>query len=101
MACACAARLRTMDSSAICFACGLRSVNSALQSYRPSLALSGITVKSSPRFPSEPSRRNHFSQQWARAILRIAETAVKYLENIYAGIEANEIGKLERAHRMI
>ncbi|CAD5252737.1 conserved hypothetical protein [Bosea sp. 62] len=60
-----------------------------------------IIVKAALGLAAEPAGLDVLHQQRAWPVLRIGETVMQHLHHRQAGVEADEVGKLERAHRMI
>lgn len=63
-------------------------------------ALGRIIIKSFTRFAAEPARSNIAAQENRWAIFGITELAIKNLANGKHGIEADEIYKGQRTHRV-
>src|SRR5712692_5687138 len=60
-----------------------------------------VSVEPTSRFTSEPARGDVFLEQRARAILRVAKPFLQHVHNVHAHVQADEIGKLQRPHRMV
>src|SRR6188508_1660750 len=60
-----------------------------------------IVVEAPLRLAAEPAGLDVFHQQWTGAILRIRQAFVEHLHDRKAGIETDEVGKLERPHGMV
>src|SRR5215831_664106 len=60
-----------------------------------------VLVEPAPDLLAEPAGGDVLAEQRARAILVVAELAVQHLGDREAGIEADEIGELERPHRVV
>src|SRR5262245_45223187 len=63
--------------------------------------LAAIIVEAALGLAAQPARLDVFNQQRAWSIFRIGQPLVQYLHDGQAGVEADEIGKLERAHWMV
>jgi hypothetical protein len=51
-----------------------------------------VVVKPSPCFLSEPSGIDHFDEQRAWPVFRVAESFLQNAQNRHADIEADEVG---------
>src|ERR1700730_13226580 len=60
-----------------------------------------VIVEAAPDLAAEPAGLDVFHQQGTGPVLRIGETLVQHLHHREADIEADEIGQLERSHRMV
>src|SRR4051812_18414452 len=60
-----------------------------------------VFVKTAPRFAAEPTGRDILPQQRRGTIFVVAQFGVQHFGDGQAGVEADEVGQLERAHRMI
>src|SRR5262245_46720548 len=60
-----------------------------------------IIVEAALRLPPEPARLDIFHEQRTRTVLGVGKSLIEYLHDRQAGVEANEVGKLQRAHRMV
>ena len=63
--------------------------------------LAAIVVEAAIGLAAEPAGLDVFHQQRAGAVLRIRQALVQHLHHRQAGIEADEVGELQRAHRMV
>src|SRR4051812_41969387 len=60
-----------------------------------------ITMKPPTRFPPQPARGDILFQKRARAVLAVAQSVVEHVHDGQAGVEPDEVGKLERAHGLV
>src|SRR5882762_1385676 len=60
-----------------------------------------VLVEAAADLLAEPARGDVLAEQRARPVLVVAELAVEDLGDREARIEADQIGELERAHRMV
>src|SRR5262245_33345955 len=60
-----------------------------------------VLVETAHHLLAEPARRDVLAQQRARPVLVVTELAMQHLGDREAGVEADQIGELERPHRMI
>jgi hypothetical protein len=63
--------------------------------------LAAVIVKTALRLAAEPAGLDVFHQQRARPVFRIRQALVQHLHDRQAGVQADEVGKLERSHRMV
>src|SRR5258708_33529397 len=63
--------------------------------------LSIIGIKPAARFAAEPAGGDVFLEQRAGAIFGVAEAVEQDVHDVHANVEANEIGELQRTHRVI
>ena len=63
--------------------------------------LAAIVVEAALGLAAEPAGLDVFHQQRAGAVLRVRQPLVQHLHHRQAGIEADEVGELERAHRVV
>src|SRR6185503_6561988 len=63
--------------------------------------LAAIIVEAAARLAAEPARLDIFHQQRAGPVLRVGEAFIEHMHDGKAGIEPDEIGELERSHRMV
>src|SRR5262245_30660400 len=59
-----------------------------------------VAVKPAPGFLAEPPRGHQVPEKGGGAVLVVAEVAVQDPGDEEHGVEADQIGELERAHRM-
>src|SRR5579862_823369 len=60
-----------------------------------------IIVEAAPRLLAEPAGFDILHQQRAGPVLRIREALVEHLHDRETGIEPDEVGQLQRSHRVI
>src|SRR6185312_5308991 len=60
-----------------------------------------IIIEAALRLAAEPAGLDIFHQQRARPVLRIRQAFIEHLHHRQTGIEADEVGELERPHRMV
>src|SRR5688500_5756308 len=60
-----------------------------------------IRIKPPPRLPPQPPRRDVPLAQRSRTVLRIAEPWLEDVHDRDTGVEADQIGKRQRTHRVI
>ena len=60
-----------------------------------------MVVESDSGFAAEVSAGDHFRQQRTGAKLRVVESLVQCLQHREAGVQSDEVGEFQRAHRMI
>src|ERR1044071_7895931 len=65
------------------------------------LALRVVLVEPAGALLAQPAGGDVLAQQRARPVLVVAELAVQHLGDRQAGVEADQVGQLERAHRMV
>src|SRR5512132_2130231 len=65
------------------------------------LSLGVVLVEAAQRLATEPARSDVLAQQRTRPVLVVAELAMQHLGDRQARIEADQIGQLERTHRVI
>src|SRR5512144_2898227 len=65
------------------------------------LALRVVLVEPAADLLAEPARRDVLAQQRAWPVLVVAELAMQHLGDRQAGIQADQIGELERPHRVV
>src|SRR5947208_1091597 len=65
------------------------------------LALRVVLVEPAADLLAEPAGGDVLPEQRARPVLVVAELAVEDLGDREAGVEADQIGELERAHRVV
>src|ERR1700730_12081148 len=63
--------------------------------------LSVIVVEPSARLPAEPPGLDVFDEQRTRPVFAVGQPFIEHLHDRKAGVEPNEIGELERAHRVV
>src|SRR5262249_10506810 len=61
--------------------------------------LAAIIVKAAARLAADPAGVDIFYQQRAGPVFRIGKPLIEHLHDRKAGVETDEIGKLQRAHR--
>src|SRR5216683_7377361 len=76
-------------------------LSSSRASARRNRALAGIVVEAALDLAADPTGFDVLDQERARPIFRIGQALVQHLHHRQAGIEADEVGELERAHRMV
>src|SRR5438445_3865543 len=64
-------------------------------------ALAGIVVEAALDLLADPAGLDVLHQERARPVFGIRQALVQHLHHRETGIEADEIGELERAHRMV
>src|SRR5258708_35174803 len=69
-------------------------------SARRNRALARIIVEAALDLAADPTGLDVFHQQWTGPVLGIGQALVQHLHHREEGIEADEVGELERAHRM-
>src|SRR5690242_16626770 len=95
----CGAISRCAISAASSPICRCSSVNS---NAAPGVATASLIAVESPTgFAAVPAGGHVLLEQGARPVLRIAEAFVQHVHNCKACVQADEVGKLQRAHRMI
>jgi hypothetical protein len=77
------------------------TANQQGKSARRDRLLAAIVVKTALRLAAEPSGLDVFHQQRARPVFRIRQAFVQDLHHRKASVEPDEIGKLERPHRVM
>src|SRR5918997_940025 len=60
-----------------------------------------VFVESSPALSAEPSSCHVAPQEWAGPVLGIPEAIVQDLHDMEAGIQTDEVGECQRAHRVV
>src|SRR5262245_29261439 len=60
-----------------------------------------VVVKAALGLATEPTGLDVFHQQRAGAVLGIRQALIEDLHDGQAGVEADEVGKLERTHRVV
>src|SRR5208282_4214222 len=60
-----------------------------------------IYIKSAARFAAEISGIDVLLQQWTWAVLVVAEHPMHHLHDRKAGVQPDQVGQLERAHRLV
>src|SRR5437879_415045 len=63
--------------------------------------LARIIVEAALDLAADPAGLDVLHQQRTRAVFGIGQALVQHLHHRQAGIEADEVGELERAHRMV
>ncbi len=63
--------------------------------------IAAVVVKAALGLAAEPAGVDVFHQQRAGAVLRIRQTVVQDLHDPETRVEADEVGKLQWAHRMV
>src|SRR5258706_5838130 len=58
-------------------------------------------VETASRFAAEPTCCDILPQKRRRAVLVVAELVVQHFRDRQAGVEADEVGQLERPHRVV
>src|ERR1041384_3008805 len=80
------------------------SSRSVITRHHPSgllLAVRVALVDPGAALLAEPAGGDVLAQQRTRAVLVVAELAVQHLGDREAGVEADQVGELERPHRMV
>src|SRR6266446_10086448 len=95
--------MMSLNSSPL--ATGMRSLASLRmtkrQSPRRNRPLAGIVVEAALDLAADPTGLDVLHEQRAWAILRIGQAFVQHLHHRKTGVEADEVGELERPHRMV
>src|ERR1700741_876591 len=60
-----------------------------------------VSVKSAAGLSAEPAGGNIFLKHRTRAIFRISKAFLQHVHDVHAHIEADKIGQLQWAHRMV
>src|SRR5216683_4009458 len=76
-------------------------LSSSRASARRNRALAGVVVEAALDLAADPAGFDVLHQKRTGAILRIGQALVQHLHHRQAGVEADEVGELERAHRMV
>src|SRR5713101_9274596 len=63
--------------------------------------VAAIVVEAALGLAAEPAGLDVLYQQRARPILGVRQTLMRHLHDRQTGVEADEIGKFERPHRMV
>ena len=63
--------------------------------------LAAVVVEAALGFAAEPAGLDVFHQQRTGPVLGVGQALVQHLHHRQAGIEADEVGELERPHRMV
>ncbi|MPL88776.1 hypothetical protein SDC9_34803 [bioreactor metagenome] len=73
----------------------------ARRSARRHRGLAAIVVEAAAGLAAKPARLDVFHQQRAGAVLGVRQPVVQHVHDRQAGVEADEVGELERAHRVV
>src|SRR6185369_3235274 len=60
-----------------------------------------VVVEAAPALAAEPAGLDVLHQQRRRPVLAVAGGVVEYADDVEAGVEPDEVGELERTHRMV
>src|SRR6478752_9608301 len=60
-----------------------------------------VLVEAAARLAPQPAGLDVAAQQWAWAVLVVPEPVVQHLHDRQAGVQADQVGQRERAHRVV